>query len=78
MIDGDKLDDVVLALLHLTSFTDRGITRAWKGQDWEIMNRLHAKGFIDDPRSKAKSVVLTETGIAKSRELFEKHFQRGV
>ena len=41
----DKIDDAVLALLHLTSFTEgRGeaaSTRAWKGHDWEALNRLH-------------------------------------
>jgi hypothetical protein len=28
--DEVKLDDVVLTLLYLTSFTEHGITRAWK------------------------------------------------
>ncbi len=39
-----------------------------------IMERLHAKGFISDPKSKAKSVVLSEEGEKRSRELFAKHF----
>jgi len=32
------------------------------------------KGMIHDPVGKAKSVVLTEEGLAKCRELFAKHF----
>jgi len=40
------------------------------------MDRLHAKGYISDPQSKAKSVVLTEEGERRSRELFERHFIR--
>jgi len=42
--DEEKVNEVVLALLYLTSFTQRGITRAWKGQDWDVLNRLHEKG----------------------------------
>jgi Domain of unknown function (DUF6429) len=72
----DKIDDAVLALLHLTSFSDgRGEfapVRAWKGHDWDAMSRLHEKGFIGDPVSKAKSVVLTKAGQERARQLFEK------
>jgi hypothetical protein len=72
--DRDKVDDMVLALLAQTTFQDRYETRAWKGQDWDTLDRLHAKGYISDPKSKAKSVVLTEEGLKRSRELFKKHF----
>jgi Mn-dependent DtxR family transcriptional regulator len=40
------------------------------------MNRLHEKGWIGNPRSKSKSVLLTEEGQARARELFEKHFSQ--
>ncbi len=72
--DQDKIDEMTLALLWLTSFKDSVGVRAWKGQDWETMERLHAKGFISDPKSKAKSVVLSEEGWKRSKELFAKHF----
>ena len=72
--DEDKVDEVVLALLCLTMFADGGVTRAWKGHDWDALNRLHEKGYISDPKSKAKSVVLTEEGEKMARELFQKHF----
>ena len=42
--------------------------------DWETMERLHAKGYISDPRSTAKSVVFSEDGERRARELFERHF----
>jgi len=60
-------------VLHLTSFEDHKVLRAWKSLDWEIMNRLHEKGLISDPKSKAKSVCLTDEGAKRSRELFEKY-----
>jgi len=70
-IDTDKIDDAVLALLHLTLHED---CRAWKSFDWEAMNRLHGKGFISNPVGKAKSVVLTERGLQESERLFQKLF----
>jgi hypothetical protein len=40
------------------------------------MDRLFEKGYIFDPKSKAKSVLLTEEGQQLSRELFERYFAR--
>ena len=74
--DQDKVDETVLALLFLTSFHRGGTTYAWKGQDWETMDRLHAKGYISDPQSKAKSVMMTDEGVERSRELFNRFFGR--
>jgi hypothetical protein len=71
-IDTDKIDEAVLALLHLTLHDG---PRAWKGHDWEALNRLHRKGMIGDPISKAKSVVLTDRGLAESERLFKKLFE---
>jgi mRNA-degrading endonuclease toxin of MazEF toxin-antitoxin module len=56
------IDEAVLALLRLNAFDDHGQLRAWKTFDWDTMDRLHEKGLISDPKSKAKSVVLTEAG----------------
>jgi hypothetical protein len=72
--DEAKLDDIVLALLHLNAFSDRGVTRAWKGFDWASLDRLHSRGLISDPKSKAKSVVLSDEGRHLAEDLFRKHF----
>lgn len=69
--DEDKVDEMVLALLFLT-LHEHG--RAWKGHDWNAMDRLHKKGLILDPVGKAKSVMLTEKGQQLCEELFRKHF----
>jgi hypothetical protein len=75
----DKVDDAVLALLHLTSFTERSgpftVTCAWKSHDGDALNRLHAKGYISNPVGKAKSVMLTEAGARLAGELFAKLFR---
>lgn len=69
--DKDKVDEMVLALLWLTTNPEG---RAWKGYDWEATNRLHEKGLISDPISKNKSIWLTEEAQQLSRDLFRKHF----
>jgi hypothetical protein len=76
--DQSKVDEMLLALMYLTSFGDQGFTRSWKAYDWDAMNRLHAAGLISDPVSKAKSVMLSEEGAKRSRELFAKHFSKSA
>jgi uncharacterized protein DUF6429 len=50
--------------------------RAWKTFDWDAMDRLHAKGLIHDPVGKAKSVVVTPEGLARSEHLFQELFAK--
>ena len=69
----DKIDQAVLALLSLGRHEGY---RVWKGFDWAAMNRLHEKGYITDPVSKAHSVLLTEEGARESARLLEALFSR--
>jgi hypothetical protein len=72
----DKIDDCTLALLHLVTWERKeGLgARAWKSFDWDTMDRLHEAGYISDPKGKAKSVVMTEDGFKRSKELFRRFF----
>ena len=70
-LDDEKIDRAVLALLYLGLHDD---DRAWKGFDWDAMNRLHEKGFISDPVGKAKSVMFSEEGRRESLRLLEELF----
>jgi uncharacterized protein DUF6429 len=71
-LDEKKIEDAVLALLYLTFMPkDR---RAWKSLDWEALDRLHERGLISDPVSKAKSVTLTPEGEAEGKRLAEQPF----
>ncbi|MCZ0964556.1 DUF6429 family protein [Paracoccus benzoatiresistens] len=72
-IDRDKIDEAVLALMWLTLHDER---RAWKGFDWDALERLHARGLIADPVNKAKSVILTDEGLRQSEDLFRALFTR--
>ena len=75
-VNEEKVDDMVLALLYLTTFNDKPRLRAWKGHNWDALDRLHEKGYISDPATKAKSVLLTDAGATRSQDLFEKYFTR--
>ena len=75
-IDEEKVDDMVLALLYLTTFEDKPRLRAWKGHSWDVLDRLHRKDYISDPATKARSVFSTEVGAKRSQELFEKYFTK--
>jgi hypothetical protein len=70
-LDNGKIDDAVLALLYLGLHDG---ARAWKGFDWDAMDRLHQAGYIANPRGKAKSVVFTEEGLERAELLLERLF----
>ncbi|MFN9373519.1 MAG: DUF6429 family protein [Planctomycetaceae bacterium] len=48
--------------------------RAWKGFNWEALERLHVQGDLSDPRGKAKSVIFTEEGLARGQRLLTELF----
>lgn len=70
-IDKEKVDDAILALLFLSLDRDG---HSWKSFDWDAMNRLHEKGYIGNPVSKMKSVILTDEGAERSEQLFRALF----
>ena len=73
-LDHDKLAEAALAILSLTAREEEFGARAWKGMDWELTDLLYEKGWICDPKGKAKSVVLTEEGVSLAETFMEKHF----
>ena len=77
-IDPGKVDEAVLGLMYLVSFESAGVTHAWKGHDWDALNRLHEGGLISNPKSKAKSVVFTDDGRLKAKHACEKLFGKTV
>jgi len=72
-LDTDKLDDAALAILSLSLHDGN---RVWKGLDWDITDRLHAKGLIADPVGKAKSLMLTEDGLARAEAVLAAVFAK--
>ena len=48
----EKVDEIVLALMYLTLHDSY---RAWKGFDWETLDRLYEKGLNSDSRKVRRS-----------------------
>ena len=74
-VDWERVDQAALALLLLGLHDG---WRTWKGFNWDVLDRLHERGFITDPKGKAKSVVFTEEGLQESRRLFTTNFGRSA
>lgn len=73
-INQEKLAEVALALLGMTAFRDHGSVRVWKGLDWGLLDLLYEKGWIADPKGKAKSVLLTNEGAQLAQDFLRRHF----
>jgi hypothetical protein len=71
-LDADKLAEAALGILSLTLHGGR----VWKALDWDLMNLLHDKGWIGDPVSSAKSILLTPEGERLAASFLAKHFAR--
>lgn len=71
--DDKRIEEAVLALLAVFSF-DGG--RSWKGFDFDVMDRLHSQGLIDQPRGQAKSVWLTQPGLEQGLKIAERLFAK--
>lgn len=69
--DETLIEEAVLALLATFCSDERN---AWKGYDFEIMNRLHAQGLITDPVNRNKSIWLTVEGLERGREVADRLF----
>ncbi|MCJ2067540.1 DUF6429 family protein [Methylobacterium sp. J-030] len=71
--DEERIDDAALALLWPTLHDGNW---AWKGFDWDVLGRLHAKGMIHDPVGRTRSVAFTEEGLSRAEALFQTLFTR--
>jgi len=69
--DEKLIEEAVLALLAAFSSDDGN---AWKGFDFEVMNRLHEQGLISNPVNRNKSIWLTEEGRERGRQIAERLF----
>lgn len=67
--DERRVQEDVLAFMHLNAHSDECGWRAWKTLSLEATDDLHEPGLIDDPRSKAKSVALTDEGARLAEQL---------
>ena len=69
-----KVEEALLALLGVFEFENG---RVWKRYDFGMMDTLHEKGLITEPRGRQESVFLTEEGLRRAEELAARHFGTG-
>lgn len=74
MYDERRVQDTVLALLHLNAFKDSYGCHAWKTFPWDATDGLHERGLTNDPKAKAKSVALTDEGAQLAEQPFSDLF----
>ncbi len=75
-LDKDQLAEAALGILYLTLHGTETSPRVWKGLDWDLLALLHERGWITDPRSKAKSVMLTPEEYARASDFLDSYFAR--
>jgi acyl-CoA hydrolase len=69
--DEGKIENAVLALLGALEFENG---RVWKRYSFDVMDSLHTKGYITDPRGRQESVYLTEQGLQLAKRLADDLF----
>jgi hypothetical protein len=64
----EQISKLTLLLLYLTSWKEKEVQRAWKGYDFDVLNKLEEDGFIAQSKT-AKSIYFTEEGIEEAKKL---------
>lgn len=75
------LEELTMIMLYLSSFKETGrfsdsdALLAWKGYDFNVLNKLDDKDYIRQGAhpSRTKSVHITDEGIKKAEELMKKY-----
>ncbi len=77
---GTLIEDLTLLLIYLSSWEEEVLPghtfrRAWKGYTFEVLDALEEKGLIAQARG-AKSVRLTDEGVAKAQEIEQRYLAK--
>ena len=73
------MKELTMALLYLSRFCEREKFAeaehfyAWKGYDFDVLNKLDDEDLIHQGSHRSKSVYLTEAGKEYARSLLEKY-----
>ena len=73
------IKELTLLLMYLNRFTDEKNFKtakdfyAWKGYNFDIINKLDDEDFISQGKYRSKSVYITEKGIEEAKKLLEKY-----
>ncbi len=72
------MKELTLLLMYLSRFNEGGrfasnLDMAWKGYDFDIIDKLDEEDYIRQGSHRSKSVAITEEGIKLSQELLVKY-----
>ena len=73
------MEELTMMLIYLSHFTeqDRFVNKddkyAWKGYDFDVLDKLDEKDYIRQGSHRSKSMYITKTGESKAIELLEKY-----
>jgi len=73
------MEELTMILIYLSHFTeqDRFANKddkyAWKGYDFNVLDRLEEKDYIRQGSHRSKSMYITKEGEAKAKELLGKY-----
>ena len=75
----DAIRELTVMLMYLSRFTDGEKFSeakdfyAWKGYDFDVINKLDEEELIHQGRYRSKSVYITEKGKEAAKKLLEKY-----
>lgn len=77
----EAMEELTLMLMYLSRFIEKDkflneeYNYAWKGYDFDIINKLDDEDYIRQGKhpSRSKSVYITEEGLKKAKELLLKY-----
>ena len=73
------IKELTLLLMYLNRFTEEKDFKtakdfyAWKGYNFDIINKLDDEDFISQGKYRSKSVYITEKGMEEAKKLLEKY-----
>ena len=73
------IKELTLLLMYLNRFTEEKDFKtakdfyAWKGYNFDIINKLDDEDFISQGKYRNKSVYITAKGIEEAKKLLEKY-----
>ena len=73
------IKELTLLLMYLNRFTEEKDFKtakdfyAWKGYNFDIINKLDDEDFISQGKYRNKSFYITEKGIEEAKKLLEKY-----
>ena len=70
--------ELTMLLMCLTRFNERGrfasdLDIAWKGYNFDIINKLDEENYIRQGNRRSKPIAITDEGMKLSRELLAKY-----